>query len=101
MKIISLITNNKQGADTFIVGSKPIKEEAVLEDSAVVSDIKFWETNVTYAKVARGPFYIVEFEKSTVRRFIPAHAVVDVAVETAEKLPVKGNKELPTLSDEV
>ena len=101
MKIISLITNSKHGADTFIVGSKPIKNDAIIEDSVVVSDIKFWETNVTYAKVARGPFYIVEFEKSTVKRFVPASAVVDVAVETAEKLQVKGNKELPTLSDEV
>ena len=98
MKIISLITNNKQGADTFTVGCKPVKNGTIVEDSSVVSEIKFWETNTTYAKVARGPFYIVEFEGSTVRRIIPQHAVEDVAVETAEKVPAKV-KELPPLGE--
>jgi len=87
MDIISITVNTKSvdTPDTFVVGQKPVNKGVIVEDSPNVSAIKFFETNAYYIKAYRGPFYIIEFEGSTVKRIIPAENLLDCAVETATK----------------
>ena len=104
MKIISLKLNidltQKEMADTFILNAKPFKNGEIIENAFIVSAIKFFETSTTYAKFYRGPLFIIEFKDSTIRKIIPAHCVVSVDIETAEKNQAKVDKDLPKLSEE-
>ena len=84
--------------DTFVLGQTPIENGTPLDDSPVVSALKYFEFSPPYVREYVGPVYIVEFEGSTVKRLIPKDAVIDVAVETKkeeDKLPALPKMEKP------
>ncbi len=94
MDILSITTVLDKGdmPDTFMVGMPPICGGTALPGPEIKS-IKFFETSTVYAKIYRGPLYVVKFIGDvTVRRVIPANKVMDITIETKKPDP-----ELPEL----
>ena len=91
-RIVSISRSTITGdiPDTFILGQQPIMDGEPLEESPVVSAIKYFEASPAYVREYQGPLYIIEFEDSTVKRLIPKTCVIDIGIETKkeeDKLP--------------